>query len=56
METKMLCLKCEEVVVNPRVMNLMTERCTPCEMKYREQAEFAIDAYLHNIAEAEEQR
>lgn len=56
METRMLCLKCQGIVVNPRVMNLMTERCTPCEMKYREQAEFAIDAYLHNIAETKEQK
>ena len=51
----MECLKCHGIVVNPRVMNLMTERCTPCEIKYREQAEFAIDTYLHNLAEAEEQ-
>jgi hypothetical protein len=55
METRMECLKCHGIVVNPRVMNLMTERCTPCEMSYREQAEFAIDTYLHNIAEAKEQ-
>lgn len=51
----MECLKCGGIVVNPRIMNMMTERCTPCELKYREQAEFAIDAYLDNIAEQKEQ-
>jgi hypothetical protein len=55
METRMQCLKCGGIVVNPLVINLMTERCTPCELKYREQAEFAIDAYLDNIAEQKEQ-
>jgi hypothetical protein len=55
METRMQCLKCGGIVVNPRVVNLMTERCTPCEIKYKEMAEFAIDTYLHNIAEQKEQ-
>jgi len=55
MEIRMECLKCGGIVVNPLVINLMTERCTPCELKYREQAEFAIDAYLDNIAEQKEQ-
>ena len=55
MTTLMRCLKCGVMVTSPRILNLMTERCTPCEKKYAEMAEFAIDTYLHNIAEQKEQ-
>jgi hypothetical protein len=41
------------MVQNPKTVNYMAERCTPCEMKFRELANRAIDTYLDEKAEAE---
>ena len=47
----MQCLFCGTMVENPKVMNYMTERCTPCELSHREMASRAIDTYLDQKAE-----
>jgi hypothetical protein len=47
----MECRTCGVMVKNPRTMNYMTERCTPCELRHRELADLAIDTYLDQQAE-----
>ena len=47
----MECRSCGVMVQNPKTINYMAERCTPCEMKYRELANRAIDTYLDQQAE-----
>lgn len=49
----MECRSCGVMVQNPKTLNYMAERCTPCEMKFRELANRAIDTYLDEKAEAE---
>ena len=49
----MECRSCGVMVQNPKTVNYMAERCTPCEMKFRELANRAIDTYLDEKAEAE---
>lgn len=45
MTISMRCLKCGGMVINPRIINMMTERCTPCEKGYEQMAELAIGNY-----------
>ena len=47
----MQCLSCGTMVENPKVMNYMTEKCTPCELRHRDMANKAIDTYLDQQAE-----
>lgn len=49
----MECRSCGVLVQNPKTLNYMAERCTPCELKFRELANLAIDTYLQEKAEAE---
>jgi hypothetical protein len=49
----MECRSCGVMVQNPKTINYMSERCMPCEIKYRELANFAIDTYLDEKAEEE---
>jgi len=49
----MECRSCGVTVENPKTMNYMTERCTPCELRHRELANLAIDTYLDGIREQE---
>jgi hypothetical protein len=39
------------MVKNPKTVNYMTEKCTPCELRHRELANLAIDTYLEQQAE-----
>jgi hypothetical protein len=52
----MECRSCGATVENPKTMNYMTERCTPCELRHRELANRAIDTYLDSIREQELQQ
>jgi hypothetical protein len=45
MTTHMRCEKCSGLVINPRLINIMTDRCTPCERGYAEMVELAIGNY-----------
>lgn len=47
----MQCLGCGTVVTNPRIMNMMYEKCDICADKQREQENLAIDSFLHAEAE-----
>jgi hypothetical protein len=47
----MQCLGCGTVVINPRVINYMYEKCMPCALRQKEQEEKAIDSFLHAEAE-----
>jgi acetyl-CoA carboxylase beta subunit len=47
----MECRTCGVMVQNPKTLNYMSERCTPCELRQREQANRAIDTYLDQQAE-----
>lgn len=49
----MECRTCGVLVQNPKTLNYMAERCTPCELRQRELANLAIDTYLQEKAEAE---
>jgi hypothetical protein len=53
MTTYMQCLGCGTVVVNPKIINFMYEKCNYCTQVQREQEERAIDTYLHQQAEKE---
>lgn len=51
MTVLMQCLGCGTVVTNPRIMNMMYEKCDFCTEKQKEQEERAIDTFLHQEAE-----
>lgn len=51
MTVLMQCLGCGTVVKNPRIMNMMYEKCDICTEKQRDQEEKAIDTFLHQEAE-----
>jgi len=53
MTIMMQCLSCGTMVINPRILNYMYEKCTPCAEKQKEQEEFAIDTFLQAQAEKE---
>ena len=53
MTITMQCLGCGTIVINPRLLNYMFEKCTPCAEIQREQEEFAIDTFLQAQAEKE---
>lgn len=46
----MQCLGCGTVVENPKVTNLMYEKCNFCYDKQKEQEERAIDTFLQEEA------
>jgi hypothetical protein len=47
----MQCLGCGTTVENPRTINYMYEKCSPCAEKQKDMEGLAIDAYLHGEAE-----
>jgi hypothetical protein len=49
----MPCLKCDIMVINPKVINYMLEMCDACVLNHNELSNKAIDTYLHEKAEAE---
>lgn len=51
MTVLMQCLGCGAVVTNPRIMNMMYEKCNPCADKQKDMEERAIDTFLHAEAE-----
>lgn len=51
MTVLMQCLGCGTVVTNPRIINMMYEKCDFCTDKQRQMEERAIDTFLHAEAE-----
>jgi hypothetical protein len=53
MTVLMACLKCDIMVINPKIMNYMLEMCDACVLNHNELSNQAIDTYLHEKAEAQ---
>ena len=47
----MKCSGCNTMVIDPRLINYMYEKCTVCTQKQKEQEEYAIDVFIQAQAE-----